>query len=288
MKRVFPSNKKSFGLSFNVATVAPMKLKVQAYDKGKQNTYYYRTAGSVDRRGRTFDLKFPISPNELVVQVFPDKYRTYDEFISYAPPSERGMTISNTKIDKLSLKSIWLSREDLEFIKFAEWFSSNASILSATQPDGIPSIYKSDSGKFEIDYFDKIRDKASGQYVSTPARIGHNSGIIEASKSDFLKYTVHGRMAILLHEYSHKFVNPRTGLKVQDEIGADINALNMYLSLGYSPVEAQLVFLQVFDTANNEYNHKRFIALNDFVKKFMNGELTKYYKSSSDAGSKAN
>ena len=92
-----------------------------------------------------------------------------------------------------------------------------------------------------------------------------------------MQYSIPGRMAILLHEYCHKYVNESTGLKMSDEIGADINALNIYLSLGYSPIEAGLVFLKVFETANNEFNHKRYIVLKDFMTKFVNGDLKQYY-----------
>ena len=50
------------------------------------------------------------------------------------------------------------------------------------------------------------------------------------------------RLIILLHEYSHKYSNPKIGRKIEDEVAADINALRMYLSKGYSEVEAQYAF----------------------------------------------
>lgn len=277
MQKVVPSNKKKFNLEFTVGTEMPTNLKIQAYDKNKQYSFYYNTQGKVDSKGRTFDLKFPISPDELVIQIYPDKFDNYDEFRRFGNPIEKQILVKDTKIKPLKTYSIWLSKDDRSFIDFAEWFSNNAGILSATNPDGVPSIYKSSNGKFEIDYFNIIKNK-DGNYVSTPARIGHNSGIIEVSKKDFIKYTVQGRMAILLHEYSHKYVNPKVGLKPQDEIGADVNALEMYLSLGYSPIEAHLVFLKVFNTANSEFNHKRYLILNDFIQKFLNGGLKEYYK----------
>lgn len=277
MQKVFPTNKKKFGLSFKAATAMPTNLKIVAYDKNKPHTYYYNTAGKVDSKGRQFDLKFPLSPDELVVQIYPDKFKNYQEYQRYGNPMEKNIAIGDTKLETLKSYPIWLSNDDREFIKFAEWFSSNAGILSATQANNVPSIYKSTNGKFEIHYFDVILNKDGG-VVGTPARIGHNSGIIEISKRDFLRYTVQGRMAILLHEYAHKYINPRKGLKPQDEVGADINALNIYLSLGYSPIEAHLVFLKVFQNANNEFNHKRYLILNDFIQKFMAGQLDAYHK----------
>ncbi len=277
MQKVFPSNKKSFSLQFNVASI-PQKMKIQALDRNKPYSYYYATQGNIDDKGRDFDLTFPISPDELVVRVYPDRFKSYSDYLQYSNPAQRNIQISGTKVSSLKTTPIWLSPDDKEFIKFAEWFCQNAGILSATQANGIPSIYKSDGGKFEIHYHTKIKNK-DGSYVNTPARIGHETGYIEVSQVDFRNFTIPGRMAILCHEYSHKYVNPKTGLKISDEVGADINGLNIYLSLGFSPVEAHLVFLKVFETANNEMNHKRYQILNDFIDKFMKGQLKQYYKS---------
>lgn len=282
-QKVFPSNKRPFSLQLKLSTLVPMRLKIQAFDKRKPYSKYYGMGGTVDSRGRTFDLSFPISPDELVVRIFPEMFKTYDEYQRFAKDAQR-INVLNTQIGPLKTTPIWLSQDDRDFIKFAEWFATNASVLSATQADGIPSIYKSDSGKFVIHYHTgKIRNK-DGSYVSTPARIGHNSGEIDVSREQFMQYSIPGRMAILLHEYCHKYVNESTGLKVSDEIGADINALNIYLSLGYSPVEAGLVFLKVFETANNEYNHRRYLALKDFMSKFVKGELKQYYTLVRSAG----
>lgn len=274
-QKTLPSNKHPFSLDLNISTLVPMKLRVQAFDKRKPYSVYYGMSGNVDARGRTFNLTFPISPDELVVRVFPEMFKTYAEYKQYGKDAQQ-ITLNALKVGPLKTTPIWLSSDDRDFIKFAEWFATNASVLSATQANGIPSIYKSDSGKFVIHYHTKIRNK-DGSYVSTPARIGHDTGEIDVSQVDFMQYSIPGRMAILLHEYSHKYVNESTGLKVSDEIGADINALNMYLSLGYSPIEAGLVFLKVFEHANNEYNHKRYLALKDFMTKFVNGDLKKYY-----------
>lgn len=274
-QKVYPSNKRPFSLQLRVSTFVPMKLRVQAFDKNKPYSSYYGMSGTVDSRGRTFDLTFPISPDELVVRVFPEMFKSYDEYLQYGKDAQQ-VKVIDAQVGPLKTTPIWLSKEDRDFIKFAEWFATNASVLSATQADHIPSIYKSDSGKFVINYHNKIRNK-DGSYVSTPARIGHDSGEIDVSKIDFMKYSIPGRIAILLHEYCHKYVNESTGLKVSDEIGADINALNIYLSLGYSPIEAGLVFLKVFETANNEYNHKRYLVLKDFMSKFVKGELKQYY-----------
>lgn len=287
MQKVFPSNKKKFSISFNVKSLVPQKMKVQAFDKNRPHSFYYATEGTVDGKGRTFDLLFPLSPDELVIRVFPSRFKTYNDFLRFANPAQRDISISGEKIGSLKTTPIWLTKDDLEFIAFAEWFATNSSIISATQANGIPSIYRSNNGKFVIHYHTKIRNR-DGSYVSTPARIGHETGEIDVSQQDFKNYTIPGRMAILLHEYCHKYVNESTGLKMSDEIGADVNALNIYLSLGYSPVEAHLVFLSVFETANNKFNHMRYKVLKDFIDKFLKGELKQYYKVVNDNSTRKN
>jgi hypothetical protein len=255
----------------------PQKLKIQAFDNNKPFSYYYNSATDVSQKGKRVTLKFPLSPNDLMIVIYPDSYSDYNDYMRQTGGAGAGFSIKNTKIETLKTYPIWLSKEDESFILFAEKFAKNAALYSATQSNGIPSIYKSDDGRFVINYFNIITER-DGTTVSTPARIGHDSGEIDIAKNAFLKYTIPGRMAILLHEYAHKYLNTKSGLDMSDEIGADINALNIYLSLGFSPYEALNVFLSVFEGANNEMNHQRYLILNDFVDKFQKGELKQYYK----------
>ena len=46
------------------------------------------------------------------------------------------------------------------------------------------------------------------------------------------------RMAILLHEFSHFYLNDR----MEDETEADLNGLLIYLALGYPRIEAYQSF----------------------------------------------
>lgn len=50
-----------------------------------------------------------------------------------------------------------------------------------------------------------------------------------------------------------------------DQIGADINALKIYLELGYSKEEAEKAFLEVF--GNNPDSKKRYNNVQKFIKK---------------------
>lgn len=259
-----PSNGLPFTILIEIKTSKPERIAIMAKDANMPNTYYMRRESQVNGK-RQFELKFPQTPKLMVFSIYDSARGLLN--------NDQDTTFEITKFEAKDLKTcpLWADKELYSFVKFAQDFSAHASILSAG--DYKPSIYRSDDGKFCIDYYNKIRNRKTGQFVSTPARIGHNSGIIEISKTDYEQYTVPMRMIILLHEFSHKYMNPKIGRKIEDESSADINALNIYLSLGYPNIEAQYAFLKVFKGANNEMNHKRYKILNDFITKFSEGEL---------------
>lgn len=259
-----PANGMPFTLLIEVTTKKPEVISIIAKDANKYNTYYISRKGDVNGK-RVFELKFPQTPNLMTISIFNPKNGNYSN------DEDKSFEITKFEAKELKTCSLWADRDIYNFIKFAQYFSANASVLSAG--DYKPSIYRSDDGKFCIDYYQKIRNRKTGAFVSTPARIGHNTGIIEISKSDYERYTVPMRMIILLHEFSHKYMNPKIGRKISDEVSADINALNIYLSLGYPAIEAQYAFLKVFKGANNSFNKKRYLILNDFITKFSKGEL---------------
>jgi len=259
-----PSNTLPFSILIGIKTKSPEYLNIIAVDKDKSNTVYINRNGEINGL-REFQLNFPQTPNQMELSITNRKNGNFN--------SQEDKSFQVVKFEVLSLKTcnLWADEDIRNFVKFAQYFSANANELSAG--DVKPSIYRSDDGKFCIDYYNKIRDAETGAFVGTPARIGHNTGVIEVSKLDFEQYSIPMRMVILLHEFSHKYMNPKIKREIGDEISADINALNIYLSLGYPLIEAQYAFLKVFRGANNATNHKRYLILNDFMTKFNNGEL---------------
>lgn len=268
MQFVYPTNKHAFALVIGVKSEAPIKMIVEAKDDRKPATYYIRRKGDVDGY-REFELKFPQSPNTTVVSIYNVKNGNIPE------GEDKTFIITKFEVRKLKVDPIVLRQKDINFIKFAKEFSESASILSSG--DKKPSVYRSDDGAFYIDYYNVIKDRKTGRVMNTPARVGHNTGIIEVSKNSFYKYTVPMRMIILLHEYSHKHKNTELKRPIGDETAADINALNMYLAMGYPDVEALQAFLYVFKGANNDANHKRYKIILDFVRKYKSGELQKQF-----------
>ena len=71
-------------------------------------------------------------------------------------------------------------------------------------------------------------------------------------------------MAILLHEFSHFYLNEN----MDDEMEADLNGLLIYLSLGYPRIEGYEAFLEVFMDAPSEQNKQRYDIINKFIRDF--------------------
>lgn len=142
------------------------------------------------------------------------------------------------------------------FINFATRFSFNAGWLNE-------GVYVSDDKIFEIIYNQQIMEDDT-QVSETPARIEIDTGIMELSREKFIPMTVPNRMAILLHEFCHIFVNEN----MDDEVEADLNALNIYLSLGYPRIEAFEVFTQTFMDTPSDENKNRFDYIKNFIDDF--------------------
>jgi ferritin len=58
-------------------------------------------------------------------------------------------------------------------------------------------------------------------------------------------------------------------------VGADLNALYIYLGLGYSKVDAIFVFANVFLKAQSQGNMVRMRKIMDYIKRFENQEFAK-------------
>lgn len=254
----------------NIVTNGNQRIRIIARDKNKASTVYGDRFQNINGKAR-LEIKMPKSPTDTELCIYnvnnPNDIRIGNDDPTFKVTLE---------FEALKACPMFMTQDTIAFVKFCQEFCENASILSGdTIIDGkvIPSIYESDNGKFRIHYFDKIRDKKTGNFVGTPARIGHDSGIIEVSKSDFLTYSIPMRMVILLHEYSHVFMNGNVGREKNNEISADINGLMIYFSLGYSEIEAHYAFLKVFKNANTPENAKRYKIINDFIDRYARGEI---------------
>lgn len=273
MVALLNTDKRPLTIVADVVTSSPQRIRIIARDRNKPSTVYGDRYQNINGKSK-LEIKMPKSPTEteLIIYNVASGNQPNGIRIGNDDPTFK----CNIYPETLKACPMFMTQDTITFIKFAQQFCENASVLSGdTIIDGkvIPSIYESDNGKFRIHYFDKIRDRRTGNFVGTPARIGHDSGIIEVSKSDFLTYSIPMRMVILLHEFSHVYMSGSVGRSKSNEVSADINALMLYFSLGYSEIEAHYAFLKVFKNADTPENRKRYKIINDFIDRYSRGEI---------------
>ena len=223
-------NDKPSVIKIVIETKFKEKIWIQVRDANRKNTYYTKRYGFVDGQ-ETFKVLMPQHPQKRLWWCLT---------LPYKLPRNN------------------FSKKTQAFVKFAQEFCDECGYLSSS-PQG--DVYMSNNGKYRIDYLDTIRN-VNGVVLKTPARISQVNGRIEVSAEQYRGMTIPMRMAILLHEYSHFYLNRNPS----NEVEADINGLNIYLKLGYPKIDIYNVFLNVFKTAPSEANKKRFDKLDKFVK----------------------
>ncbi len=253
----FDSNNDKFSLVVIIKTQGTKTFRVWAEDLGKKNSKYADRQIKVDGERRIY-FSFPVSPKKLFLGCCnTENVRDKDFQVSLV---------------KTPLKdyNIWLDEDTKQFLDLAVPF---AQVCGFEQADPNGKVFTTNSKRFNIKFFPIIKDYASGRTMNTPARIGHQTGNIEVAKVKFDKYTIPMRMAILLHEFSHVYKNPKIDLEISNETGADINALYIYLGLGFSKIDAICVYANVFLKAQTKGNVERMRKIMDYIAKFENGDF---------------
>jgi hypothetical protein len=252
----YDSSNRAFALHVTITCKGKKKFRAYASDYGRANSKYADRVIEVDGK-RSIFFSFPVSPKKLGIVIYDESdnnSKDFDVQIMEAP---------------LTTYNVWLDDNTREFLELAIPFCQMSGFTQAS-PNG--SLFATQNEKFKIVYFPVIRDFMSGKVHNTPARIGHQSGKIEVAKAKFDGYTIPMRLIILLHEFSHKYKNPKIGLKIEDEFGADINALYIYLGLGFSKIDAICVFANVFLKAQSDGNIARMRKIMNYIQRFENGE----------------
>ena len=259
MFKIWETNNKQLALHITVTCKGKRMFRIAASDYNKKNSKYADRTIEIDGK-RTIYFSFPVSPRQIVIGVedFTEKNnKDFEVSIEEKP---------------LTTYGIWLDEQTREFLQLALNFSQTCGFLPA-DPKG--KLFSSKNKEFNIKFYPVIKDYMSGTVLNTPARIGHKTGVIEISKRKYDGYTIPMRMIILLHEFSHKYKNPTMGLEISNEIGADINALYIYLGLGFSKIDAIHVFANVFLKAQTDGNIQRMRKIVDYINKFCNEEFAK-------------
>lgn len=246
-------------LAITVQTFIPCKIRIKVYDFSKPKTVFtdrYKTVSG----GEKFFVRMPLSSENVVISIFNEANGNL--------PKNEDSTFNVLKVDKIPLEK----RTDISdmknilvrnFVDFAQRISFNASYLETNK------TYQSSDGKFIIEYLPEIVSEHTNKVLSTPARISRTSGRIQVSAKLFGEYTVPMRMAILLHEFSHFYINEN----MDDESEADINGLLIYLSLGYPRIEGYQAFLEVFMGTPSNQNKDRYDLINKFIRDFENNKI---------------
>lgn len=283
MRIPITSDKEPMILSLTLKSkVGKTPIRIRVADANKPGAFYTDRTGYLDGQ-QTFFVYMPRTPKLLIADVFEPDNEAYPQ----ADPVN--FEVVDKKVSPIKKYPNEYAKNELIDcgVDFIQTFSERAGILSAGE---FGSTYKSDCGRFRIDYLDAIIDREKeipyspqepnkmvpnpnfGKEVETPARISIDKGFIEVSKKFFLQYPIPQRIAILLHEISHFFINNNQ----HDELEADMNALKIFLGNGYGPIDANNAFLEVFKNYPSDQNVDRYMKLNNYLMDFV--ERNNIYK----------
>ena len=179
--KIYDSNNQKFSLNVTIKCKGEKTFGIIAEDNGKPNSEYANRELKVNG-SRTIYLSFPVSPKQLKLKIWNCKDVNDSDFI--------------VEFEKKQLKTydIWTDDETRDFLTLCVHFSQVCGFERASQKG---RRFTTEDKKFNIKFFDVIFDVKSGKKLSTPARIGHNTGIIEVAKCKFDNYTIPMRMIIL-------------------------------------------------------------------------------------------
>lgn len=237
-----------------VKTNSPENIVLKVYDGSQANTYFTDRTKIIDGEQELF-VRMPLSPYMATLSIYNEKNGNLGKgqdksfVVKEIKKKDLDITLPKTKMDTFSVRN---------FVAFAQKFAYNAGWLAA------PRDYTSSVGTYKIEYLPHIIN-FKGEKMATPARISTKNGRIQVSQEAFRPFTIPMRMAILLHEYSHFYLNSN----IADEIEADLNGLTVYLGLGYPIKEAYQAFAVTFIGYPTEQNKQRYEIINKFIRNYI-------------------
>jgi Zn-dependent protease with chaperone function len=237
-----------------VRTTSPQKIVLKVSDSSQANTYFTDRTKTVNGEQELF-VRMPLSPNTAILSIYNEKNGNQPKGqdnsfeVVKIEKEDLDITLPQTKMDTMSVRN---------FVKFAQKFAYNAGWISA------PKDYVSTVGGYKIEYLPFIIN-SKGEKMATPARISTKNGRIQVSQEAFRNMTIPMRMAILLHEYSHYYLNT----DITNETEADLNGLTIYLGLGYPIREAYAAFTETFIGYPSAQNKQRYDIINRFIKDYI-------------------
>lgn len=236
-----------------IETAQEHRIGIRVKSVDNPNTLFvdrYKTInGKVDIK-----VGMPIAPEKVIVEV-------------YNQPMSMLSMNGGYRVGKIIQKPLESMPQCINYsnpkIKTAIPFFTKFSAISGFAEAG-EKVYYDPTFEYVIVYKDSIPEAPE-----TPARIHAEKGFIEVSAEYFRQYTIPMRMAVLLHEFSHFWLNR----DIDSEIEADLNGLALYLSLGYPRISAFNSFVRVFMNAPTPQNHERMEIIKKFIANFDSGNL---------------
>ena len=254
-----PSRYEEFTLLIKIKTPKSEKIHLRVSDEDNRNTIFTNRWKTING-DCTFFVRMPVSGKTAIINIWNERNGQNDSDKTFEVVDIKKMPLEK-RLDVVDFSNANLR----SFINFATRFCFNAGHL----PSG---TYKSSDGRFLIEYVPSIISSKSGKELQTPARISKDSGRIQVSQKKFTPDTIPMRMAILLHEYCHYFVNE----DIDNESEADLNGLIIYLGLGYPRFEAHEAFLKTFISTPTEMNKNRYDKIKNFIDDFENKNYIVY------------
>jgi hypothetical protein len=224
----------------------PCIVHIKGFDAEREHSIYFdRRIGKKQAFAgkQTVSLPMPLTPTRLSL------------VIRNSVSSDNVRLLQTVGLPLKVNEGIKLTEQDRDFINFAQWVAQNSPYLPVTSDDRFP--YQSEKGKFMLRLLPQIRNRLTGKVETTPARISRKTGIAELSKSMTTPYTIPMRLQILLHEYMHY------KLQTKDELLCDLEAMRIFLALGYSATEALYAYVKVFD--DKPHLQSRVKAITEFL-----------------------
>jgi hypothetical protein len=247
-----PTRYEEFTLLIKVKTPKSEKIHLIVSDEAHKNTIFTNRWKTINGEC-SFFVRMPVSGKYSVINIYNERLgKDADNDNSFEVLDIKKLPLEK-RLDVVDFRNGNLK----SFINFCTRFCFNAGHISS-------GTYKSSDGKFTIEYVPTIISSKSGKELETPARISKDSGRIQVSQKKFVPDTVAMRMAILLHEYSHFYVNKN----IDDESEADLNGLLIYLGLGYPRFEGHEAFLKTFIDTPTEQNKVRYDKIKAFIEDF--------------------
>lgn len=237
-----------------VKTDSPQEIVLKVSDSSQANTYFTDRTKRVDGVQELF-VRMPLAPNSATLSIYNMKNGNLPKGedttfqVLKIEKQDLEITLPKTKMDTMSVRN---------FVSFAQKFAFNAGWIAA------PKDYMSAIGGYKIEYLPFIIN-SKGDKMATPARISTKNGRIQVSQEAFRSMTIPMRMAILLHEYSHFYLNS----DIANETEADLNGLTIYLGLGYPIREAYAAFAETFIGYPTPQNKQRYDIINKFIKDYI-------------------